>query len=439
MNIGMYGMCNTTDTFSTYHQVGSNSNHNHHNNHHLHNHGTSVIHHYNPSSEMAPSYSSASAATPPEHHFHHHHPASYYTTQVSVDTYNPSPNASNQGMQSNETCNSEQRTPPPTSTQTNENTGSASTSYYSTNSGALHQHQHHAQDMSLGPQQQEDNVIIASDNGLSYTNLDYATSNSHATYHHPHNHNTMTSPSHPDHHTVLYPSTTINYITKNHHHHEEMVHQGSHQHEEMLSHHVSHHHQQEGYTVNGGHYMHHSATSPDTGEAAQYSPVLTHHHQSPSPVSAEYHAIHRHYKEEPCHPLLSEMHQHQIHSGSPAIGAGNGTVMMATAGGTGNFHHHPLHHHHMHHQNPGNHHHPHHQHLLQQQQQQQTAAVPTYKWMQVKRNVPKPTGKCLIVALGKARNTYAVRRNTNRRCVLSPCSILPHVLLNLHTNMQLSH
>ncbi|XP_021919823.1 homeobox protein Hox-A1-like [Zootermopsis nevadensis] len=391
MNIGMYGMCNTTDSFSSYHQVGTNNNHNH-NNHHLH-HGTSVIHHYNSSSDMAPSYSSASATTPPEHHFHHHHhPTSYYTTQVSVDTYNPSPNTSNQGIHSNETRNNEQGTPPPT----DENTGSASASYYNTNSGALHQH--HAQDMSLGPpQQHEENVIITSDNGLSYTNLDYATSNTHGTYHHPHNHNTMTPPSHPgDHHAVLYPSTTINYVTKNLQH-EEMVHQGSHHHDEMLPHQVSHHHQQEGYIVNGGHYMHHSATSPDRSEAAQYPPVVPQHHQSSSPVSAEYQAIHRHYKEEPCHQMLSEMHQHQIHSTSPAVGAGNSTVMMAAAGGTGNFHHHPLHHH-MHHQNPS--HHQHHHHHLVQQQQQQTTAVPTYKWMQVKRNVPKPAAPKPVTSLG---------------------------------------
>jgi homeobox protein HoxA/B/D1 len=400
MNIGMYGMCNTTDTFSSYHEAGSTSNHhNHHNSHHLHHHGASVIHHYNSSSEIAPSYSSATATTPPEHHFHHH-PVSYYATQLSVDTYDPSPSAGNQGLHGNEVCNNAQRSPPLTVSQTNENICPTPASYYNTNSGALHQHQHqhHAQDTSQGPPQQHDgNVIITSDNGLSYTNLDYGTPNTQATYHHPHHHNTMTPPSlSADHHPVLYPSTAINYVNKNHHHHEEMVHQESHQHEEMLSHHASHHqqHQQEGYSVSGSHYMHHSTTSPDTPETAQYSPVLNQHHQSPSPISAEYHALHhRHYKEEPCHQLLSEMHQHQIHSASTAVGAGNGAVMMATPAGAGNFHHHSLHHHHMHHQTPGHHHHHHHLSQQQQQQQQQTAAVPTYKWMQVKRNVPKPAGK----------------------------------------------
>lgn len=398
MNIGMYGMCNTTDTFSSYHQVGSTSNHhNHHNSHHLHHHGASVIHHYSSSSENAPSYSSATATAPQEHHFHQH-PTSYYTSQVSVDTYDPSPNASNQGLHSNEACNNEQSSPPPAATQTNENIGPTPTSYYNTNSGALHQHQHqhHAQDTSQGPPQQHDgNVIITSDNGLCYTNLDYGTPNTQANYHHPHHHNTMTPSLSTDQHPVLYPATTINYVNKNHHHHEEMVHQESHQHEDMLSHHVSHHqhHQQEGYNVSGGHYMHHSTTSPDTPETAQYSPVLNQHHQSPPPISAEYHAIHhRHYKEEPCHQLLSEM-QHQMHSASTAVGAG-----MATPGGAGNFHHHSLHHH-MHHQTPGHHHH-HHHHMAQQQQQQQTAAVPTYKWMQVKRNVPKPAAPKSAPSLG---------------------------------------
>lgn len=394
MNIGMYGMCNTTDTFSSYHQVGpTNNHHNHHNNHQLHHHGTSVIHHYTSSSEMGPSYSSATSTTPPGHHFSHH-PTSYYTTQLSVDTYNPSPNTSSQGIHSNENCNNEQSTPPPTATQPSDNIGPTSDSYYNTNAGAMH----HVQDTSQRQaQQHEDNVIITSDNGLSYTNLDYGTPNTQNTYHHPHHHNAMTPPSHlADHHQALYPPTTINYLTKNQHHHEEMVHQGGHQQEEVSSHHVTHHHQhqQEGYNVSGSHYMHHSATSPDTGEATQYSPVLVQHHQSPPPISADYHAIHhRHYKEEPCHQLLSEMHQHQMHPASTTVGSGNGTVMMATSGSTGNFHHHPLHHHHhhhhhIHHQNPGHHHHQHH--LAQQQQQQSTSAVPTYKWMQVKRNVPKP-------------------------------------------------
>jgi hypothetical protein len=394
MNIGMYGMCNTTDTLSSYHQVGpTNNHHSHHNNHHLHHHGTSVIHHYTSSSDMAPSYSSATSTTP-DHHFHHH-PTSYYTTQVSVDTYNPSPNTSSQGLHSNENCNNEQSTPPPTATQPSDNIG-PSDSYYNTNAGAMH----HVQDTSQRQgQQHEDNVIITSDNGLSYTNLDYGTSNTQNTYHNPHHHNAMTPPSHlADHHPSLYPPTTISYLTKNQHHHEEMVHQTGHQQEEVPSHHVTHHHQhqQERYNVSGSHYMHHTATSPDTGEATQYSPVLVQHHQSPPPISADYHAIHhRHYKEEPCHQLLSEMHQHQMHPANTTVGAGNGTVMMATPGSTGNFHHHPLHHHHhhhIHHQNPGHHHH---HHLAQQQQQHQsTSAVPTYKWMQVKRNVPKPAGRC---------------------------------------------
>ncbi|XP_034248268.1 homeotic protein labial-like, partial [Thrips palmi] len=54
-------------------------------------------------------------------------------------------------------------------------------------------------------------------------------------------------------------------------------------------------------------------------------------------------------------------------------------------------HHHPHHHHNVHHQLQ-------HQGQMQQQQQQQqpqpsqqSAPVPTYKWMQVKRNVPKPS------------------------------------------------
>ncbi|PSN37287.1 hypothetical protein C0J52_17180 [Blattella germanica] len=352
--------------------------------------------------DMAPSYTSATASTPPDHQYHHHG-TPYYTSQVSAESYSSTTsNASNQGLHgsNSDNCNNDRNTPPSQGPQASENAGSTSGSYYNATPSGLHQHQLHQQDTSVVPQQpHDDNVIITSDNGLSYTNLDYGNQTGQP-YHHPHHHNTMTPPNHaPEHHAVIYPTTTINYATKNHH--EEMIHQGSHQHEEILPHHVNHHHhhplnQQEGYNVSGGNYLHHPVSSPEANDATQYSPVMAqHHHQSPPPLATEYHGIHnRHYKEEPCHSLLSEIHQHQMHSSGTPVGSGNGTVMMTTSSGSSSFHHHHPLHHHMHHQNTGHHHHHHHHLVTQQQHHQQqsqtTAAVPTYKWMQVKRNVPKP-------------------------------------------------
>lgn len=49
-----------------------------------------------------------------------------------------------------------------------------------------------------------------------------------------------------------------------------------------------------------------------------------------------------------------------------------------------------------HHHQPSPPPHPQQQQSQQQQPQQQTSVVPTYKWMQVKRNVPKPAGKIFI-------------------------------------------
>jgi len=103
------------------------------------------------------------------------------------------------------------------------------------------------------------------------------------------------------------------------------------------------------------------------------------------------------------------------------------------------------HHHHLHHQQQQQHHHHHHHQPQQQQQQQQqhcgrqnigaqqkhgaaaaatavaaSSTVPTYKWMQVKRNVPKPAGKCfslkkiMNIMLYSSYSKISVRWNFGR-------------------------
>jgi hypothetical protein len=53
---------------------------------------------------------------------------------------------------------------------------------------------------------------------------------------------------------------------------------------------------------------------------------------------------------------------------------------------------------HLQHAHQHGHHHQQHSHAHHpQQQQQQQTQVPTYKWMQVKRNVPKPVGEYIRV------------------------------------------
>ncbi|XP_066994888.2 homeobox protein Hox-B1b-like [Anabrus simplex] len=315
MNIGMYGMCNTTDSFGSY---VSNSNHHHHHHHHQPPYNT----------EMAPTYTAAT--TPPEPPHYH-----YY------ENYPPPPPLVN----NNHSANNETTSSPPAAT-----TEHHPVNYYPTNSSSATIHE---------PVSQEENVIITSDNGLSYTNLDYSTGAPNVYQHH-------VPPSEHVHHPPAY-AATINYVTKGHseeitnHHHE-----SGHQHEEMVQHHLGHHHhhlshQEGGYNVGSTtNYLHHT----EGGEyQAQHATPLPGEYQAAAPTTAN---LHRHYKEEPCHSMLPEM----------------------MTGGTSFHHHHPLHT--LHHQNP---HHHHHHHLLMHQQhppQTATGALPTYKWMQVKRNVPKP-------------------------------------------------
>lgn len=123
------------------------------------------------------------------------------------------------------------------------------------------------------------------------------------------------------------------------------------------------------------------------------------------------------FKEEyPGHQPLGADGHHPQPQPQPPGGSPQGQGVQGVLGGEAPYSHLHLtpHHHHLHH-HPHQHHHVHHQlqHSQQQQQQgqqmqqaqqqhqqqpqqsapQQAAPVPTYKWMQVKRNVPKPAGE----------------------------------------------
>ena len=85
-------------------------------------------------------------------------------------------------------------------------------------------------------------------------------------------------------------------------------------------------------------------------------------------------------------PAGGQSQQHHPHQASGVVGSASGGV----GGGGGN------------------------QHPVQQQQQQQQSNVPTYKWMQVKRNVPKP---------GKSHSVLSAAAAAS---CLPPCFFPPH-------------
>ncbi|XP_015600569.1 homeotic protein labial [Cephus cinctus] len=200
-------------------------------------------------------------------------------------------------------------------------------------------------------------AIISSENGLSYTNLDYASyptqhagchtpTDPHQGYHHQVQGNYREDPS-----ALGHPTGSV--VQPNHPHseHEQLHHQ---QQQPQSSHHEVDYQITLGGTSN---YLHHQLPE---------EPI---HYGQPALRQTEFlgHPASGHYKEESpdvaaYHALQQTAHSLHPHAHSP----------------------HPHHH-----QHPHGHAHPQQQQQHQQQQQQQ-AQVPTYKWMQVKRNVPKP-------------------------------------------------
>ena len=189
-------------------------------------------------------------------------------------------------------------------------------------------------------------AIISSENGLSYTNLDYASSFSYPTQHancqpadpHPSYH---VQPSgyreeHRHHGPTIHPVSVVSHVRPEH---------------EQIHHQQSSHHHEPDYQISLGssNYLHQipSEESLHYGQAGlrqtDYAAHPTGHYKEESPDPSGYHTI--------------QQTGHSLH---------------------GHAHGHPHHHQQ----------HPHHS-----QQQQHQSQVPTYKWMQVKRNVPKPVGK----------------------------------------------
>ncbi|XP_024874892.1 homeotic protein labial-like isoform X2 [Temnothorax curvispinosus] len=152
-------------------------------------------------------------------------------------------------------------------------------------------------------------AIISSENGLSYTNLDYASSSS---YSNQQPHAVASVDPHQSYHVQQ-----AAYREDPHHHH--------------------HHHHPP-----GGSSLHQTTTQIQQSEFSTHPPG---HYKEESSDTATYHIL-----QQSSH--LQHPHQHG--------------------------HHHQQQHSHAHHSQQ------------QQQQQQQQTQVPTYKWMQVKRNVPKP-------------------------------------------------
>lgn len=156
------------------------------------------------------------------------------------------------------------------------------------------------------PQQMQENPIINTDTGLSYTNLDYANSNSNTIYHHQNSYNENYR-THPSDVLMQHPEEG----SDNHHLHHSYAHENKY-----------HGHQLE----IDGNYHHPHLTPPN----------------APPNACMEFQHLHR-YKEEVLQG--SEGHRLRQHHGIHGLNA------------------------------------------LPQPQ----PVLPTYKWMQVKRNVPKPT------------------------------------------------
>ncbi|XP_006559411.2 homeobox protein Hox-B1a isoform X1 [Apis mellifera] len=346
MDMGMYGTYGKPDSYPNYVCTGQGNHHHHH--HHHHHHQTTAGHHVPvpASPELAPSH---------------------YFPQSAVSPYSSSSSESFLAAESAASSG----TPPQQTFYTP-----------STSTGALHE---------------DGSAIISSENGLSYTNLDYtaaASSSSSPSYggngssvdpqgyhhHHHHHHHHLQQTGYRDHHHhhhhhhdpqqsavgngVVQQTTSMMTRAAEHESHNNnnhQLHHHHHHHQSSSSHHHHHHHNEAEY---------HQQLPPVAGAATanyaihqiQTAPEDSLHYQI---RQNDYNNVGGHYKEE----SQSDPSCYQI------------SLQQTSAAG----HQHHLQHHHHHQQQQQQqqqHHHP--------QSQQQQPHVPTYKWMQVKRNVPKP-------------------------------------------------
>ncbi|XP_061942556.1 homeobox protein Hox-B1a isoform X2 [Apis cerana] len=344
MDMGMYGTYGKPDSYPNYVCTGQGNHHHHH--HHHHHHQTAAGGHVPvpASPELAPTH---------------------YFPQSAVSPYSSSSSESFLAAESAASSGT-----PPQQT------------FYSP-SAVLHE---------------DGSAIISSENGLSYTNLDYTASSSstspptpsygngsadphHQGYHHHHHH----------HHHVQQTGYTRDHHHHHHHHHDPQQSAGnvhpqgasmmthatrstaeheSQHHHHQLHHH--HHHHQSSSSSSHHHHHHNEAEYQQLPVAGGATSNYIHQIQTAPEDSLHYHSQIRqndynvggHYKEE----SQSDPSCYQI------------SLQQTSAGQ------HPQHLQH-HHQQQQQQHHP------QSQQQQQQPHVPTYKWMQVKRNVPKPVAK----------------------------------------------
>ncbi|XP_020280013.1 homeobox protein Hox-B1a-like [Pseudomyrmex gracilis] len=311
MDMGMYGTCGKPDSYPNYMFSGQGNHHHHH--HHHHHQLSSVGGHVSvpPSPEVAPTH---------------------YYPQTAVAPYSSSSSESFLTADSGASSS----TPPQ--------------GFYSPTGAVLHENA-------------STTAIISSENGLSYTNLDYASSSS---YSNQQQHATVNS---VDPHQSYHVQQSAYREDHHHHHHhpaagsslhQTTVPQASHprtEHEQQLhhqssSHHHHHHHHDPEYQITIGGTSNYLHQLPSSDESLHYqTQIQTQSDFSTHPSS--------HYKEENSDATTYHVLQQSGHLQHP---------------------HQHGHHHHQQHSHAQ--HHP--------QQQQQQAQVPTYKWMQVKRNVPKP-------------------------------------------------
>ncbi|OAD59394.1 Homeobox protein Hox-A1 [Eufriesea mexicana] len=219
-------------------------------------------------------------------------------------------------------------------------------------------------------------AIISSENGLSYTNLDYATSSATSSYTGQQHQHANGSHGSVDPHQSYHVQQAA-YRDDHHHHHHPASSSGNglHQGSMMTAGHSRTEHEQQLHHQSSSHHHHHHHHHHEPDYQLPVAGTTNYLHQLPTTEdSLHYHSQIRqndytghpagHYKEENPDPSCYHVLQQ---TGHPQ---------------------HPHQHGHHHQQHPHGHHAPPPQ--QQQQQQQQQPHVPTYKWMQVKRNVPKP-------------------------------------------------
>ena len=348
MDMGMYGTYGKPDSYPNYGFAGG-AHHQasvgHHHHHHHHHHQSASVGHVSvsPSPELAATAAHYYPQTPTI-------PSPYSST--SSENFLAATVDSNAATSSN--------TPPQ--------------SFY-TSSGAPVLHE-------------DGTAIISSENGLSYTNLDYASVSSSSSFA---SHGSCAAAT--DHHQSYQQQQqhvqTV-YRTEEHRHHHAAT---------SLHHQVGSIPRQEHPDLQQPtqQQQQHHQSSHETGDyqiAPSYlhqmppDDPLQHYGASASIRQDAYPAPQPHFKEEtPDHVVYHGLQPSPVHGVHP------------------HSHVHAQHHHH--------HHQPHHhptqsqlhqpsphqqqqQQAQQQQQQQQQSQVPTYKWMQVKRNVPKPAGEFYV-------------------------------------------